>query len=73
MFLLTAQHSRQLDQISEKLGVTTEQLMQNAGRAVARELMRVAKASEGPVVFFIGKGNNGGDGKFAADILSKKK
>lgn len=73
MFLLTAQDSRQLDQISEKLDVTVKQLMQNAGRAVARELMRLAPASEGPIVFFIGKGNNGGDGLAAAEILKKRK
>ncbi|MBI4223757.1 MAG: NAD(P)H-hydrate dehydratase [Deltaproteobacteria bacterium] len=73
MFRLTAQHSRQLDRFSENLCVNSEELLQNAGRGVARELMRVAKASEGPVVFFIGKGNNGGDGKVAADILLKRK
>lgn len=47
--------------------------MQNAGRFVAEELMKRVLPSAGPIVFFLGKGNNGGDGKVAAEILAKKK
>lgn len=78
MLLINSSQARELDHWSEKLGVPTATLMQNAGRAVAEELMkRIRPAGEPvpgePVVFFLGKGNNGGDGRVAARILQQKK
>ncbi|MBN2307019.1 NAD(P)H-hydrate epimerase [Candidatus Peregrinibacteria bacterium] len=53
---------------SEKYGVSTDQMMQNAGRAlhdfVAGELSEVRR-----VLVLAGKGNNGGDAMAAADLL----
>lgn len=72
MRLLNSQQSKQLDDLSETLGVSTAQLMQNAGEVVASELMKRADPKEGPVFVFAGKGNNGGDAKVAAKILEQK-
>src|SRR3989338_6037168 len=72
MQLVNSQQARQLDQLSEQLGVATKQLMENAGKAVAQILMRQTKPTDGYVVFFIGKGNNGGDGLVAQKHLREK-
>ncbi len=72
MLLLNSSQSQQLDKISEQLGVSTEQLMQNAGKAVAAELAKRAKPGGVPIIVFAGKGNNGGDAKIAAKILEKQ-
>lgn len=58
-----------LDKNAEFLGVPTNQLMENAGRAVANEIKK--SFHEKKVTIFCGLGNNGGDGFVAARYLSK--
>ncbi len=56
-----------LDSNSEELGTLTNELMDNAGRALAETIReRYGKARP---LFFIGTGNNGGDGLVAARYL----
>ncbi len=58
-----------LDQNSEYLGVSTLQLMENAGRSVAEEIgARFGAGSS--VVVYAGTGRNGGDGMVAARHLA---
>ncbi len=52
------------------MGVTTDILMENAGRAVAEETQRILEeAKRNSVLVVAGPGNNGGDGLVAARYL----
>ena len=51
------------------LGVPIDQLMENAGRAVAEEIQKPGPGRAGRVVVIAGPGNNGGDGTAAAHYL----
>lgn len=67
--IITSAEMRILDRNSEYLGVSTLQLMENAGRAVADEVgSRFGRGSE--VLIFGGVGRNGGDGMVAARHLA---
>ena len=60
-----------LDRNSEYLGVSTLQLMENAGRSIAEEItVRFGKGSE--VVIYGGTGRNGGDGMVAGRHLAAR-
>jgi len=63
-----AAEARRLDRNAAELGVPTERLMANAGKALAQELARHAPKGA-PVLLLCGKGNNGGDGFAAAAEL----
>ena len=53
-------------------GVPLEKLMDNAGKAVAREVEKRLKGAQPRVLVLCGKGNNGGDGYVAALHLAKR-
>jgi NAD(P)H-hydrate epimerase len=58
-----------LDGNSEELGIETDRLMTNAGKALAESIME--RFERAPVLIFIGSGNNGGDGLVASRFLSE--
>lgn len=61
---------RELDRLAiEEYGISGVVLMENAGRAVAREALAMLESNDGYVVFLAGKGNNGGDAYVAARHL----
>jgi hydroxyethylthiazole kinase-like uncharacterized protein yjeF len=62
---------RQVDRNAESIGLTTEILMENAGRTVAEETSRLVGDVIGKnILVLIGPGNNGGDGLVAARHLN---
>jgi len=69
---LTAAQCRAADRIAhERFGMPTLLLMENAGRIVAEQTMRLMRRTRraGRVVVVCGPGNNGGDGLVAARYL----
>ncbi|MCX5699648.1 MAG: NAD(P)H-hydrate epimerase [Candidatus Omnitrophica bacterium] len=68
--VLTAAQAKALDKRAQKeFGISTLILMENAGRAVMEEALKILKSSQGKVAVFCGMGNNGGDGFCAARHL----
>ena len=69
MRLATAEQSRELDEISQKVyGLTGEVLMESAGALAAREINQsfFPELSRGTMGIVCGPGNNGGDGLVVA-------
>lgn len=67
--LLTAKTAKDIDiKASDKLGISCLVLMENAGKAVAEEAIKMLRGKKS-VAVFCGKGNNGGDGFVAARHL----
>lgn len=72
MKIVTAAEMREIDRAtSEKFGVPSLTLMENAGAAVA-ERVRVFQCGKEKIVVLCGKGNNGGDGFVAARLLHEQ-
>ncbi len=70
MKVLSADEMRRVEQGCAKLGITTDMLMENAGKAVAEETRRIlGDIDKKHVLLLIGPGNNGGDGLVAARYL----
>ena len=67
--LLTAKTAKKIDtKAKDILGVSTLVLMENAGRRVMEEAIKILKDKKS-LAIFCGKGNNGGDGFVAARHL----
>lgn len=67
--LLTVREMAQADRLSVVAGVSSFELMSNAGAAVAREIER--RWTPRPLVVLCGPGNNGGDGFVTACRLAE--
>jgi hydroxyethylthiazole kinase-like uncharacterized protein yjeF len=67
MKIVTAAEMREIDRVtSEKYGVPSLALMENAGSGVAQHVLSLPIADKEPIIVFCGTGNNGGDGLAAA-------
>ncbi|RSK29015.1 NAD(P)H-hydrate dehydratase [Bacillus sp. HMF5848] len=68
--IVKASHMYSIDQYTvEKIGISEAMLMENAGQACARLLMRELLSYHQKVLILIGTGNNGGDGVVIGRIL----
>ena len=74
--VVTAERMKYLDRkATAEYGIPGRQLMENAGKAIAEEILRIAKEELGKApgglnaVVCSGRGNNGGDGLVAARYL----
>src|SRR4030088_1174121 len=73
MKVLTAAQMREADRLtSERYGISSLQLMENAGAAIAEFLReKFASLAQKKIVVLCGKGNNGGDGLVVARLLKE--
>jgi len=68
--VLTAAQAKALDKkANEEFGISTLLLMENAGRSVSEEALKILRSRRGKTAIFCGTGNNGGDGFCAARHL----
>ncbi len=71
MKVVTAEEMRRIDRAAADTGITTDILMENAGRAVAEETRKLVGGVVGRrVLVLVGPGNNGGDGLVAGRYLA---
>ncbi|HYD87421.1 MAG TPA: NAD(P)H-hydrate dehydratase [Vitreimonas sp.] len=68
--IITVAQMRAIDTASARAGVSTRNLMENAGRAVAEAI--VARFTPRPTAVLCGPGANGGDGWVAARALQER-
>ncbi len=72
MYLATAAQMREFERIAiEERRIPSIELMENAAKAVVREILAL-HSGEGAAVTFCGSGNNGGDGLAVARLLLEK-
>ncbi|MBU4560961.1 NAD(P)H-hydrate dehydratase [bacterium] len=74
MRVVTAEEMREIDRKTIASGIPSIELMENAGRAVAKAIKSHYRPLRGKEIsIFCGKGNNGGDGLVIARLLAKEK
>jgi hydroxyethylthiazole kinase-like uncharacterized protein yjeF len=71
MELLTNEQMNEVDRLTISQGIAGIELMENAGRAVADNVLRRHPTGT-PITVVAGPGNNGGDGLIAARLLSER-
>ena len=70
MKVVTVEQMREIDRSAVSIGLSTETLMENAGRAVAEETRKLTGGVIGKhILVIVGTGNNGGDGLVAGRYL----
>ncbi len=70
--VVSVAQTRRIEAAADTAGISYAQMMQNAGRALARRALRHLPEKLPHVLVLVGKGNNGGDGLVAARILAEE-
>ena len=71
MKIASSKEIYQIESNSEKLGITTKILIENAGLKIAQSIINeIENISLTNIIILVGKGNNGNDGLIAASHLS---
>ncbi|GAB4538651.1 MAG: bifunctional ADP-dependent NAD(P)H-hydrate dehydratase/NAD(P)H-hydrate epimerase [Anaerolineae bacterium] len=70
MKIVTTQEMRRIETEADAGGLSFDQMMENAGRAVAQAIDEWIGAEGTHIVILVGPGNNGGDGLVAARHLA---
>lgn len=71
--VVSVQEMQAIEKATDEAGVSYEEMMQRAGRAVAEIVSRMVRdMPEARVLVLVGPGNNGGDGLVAARILAEE-
>ncbi|MCZ6866479.1 MAG: bifunctional ADP-dependent NAD(P)H-hydrate dehydratase/NAD(P)H-hydrate epimerase, partial [Chloroflexi bacterium] len=72
MKIVTVKEMRRLEESASNHGISTDDLMERAGLAVAQEVRKALRTVAGKrVLVLVGPGNNGGDGLVAARHLAR--
>lgn len=71
MYIVTTQQMQAAERAADAAGLSYEQMMDNAGRAVAEAIRARFELEEMPVLILVGPGNNGGDGLVTARYLAQ--
>ncbi|UCB42846.1 MAG: NAD(P)H-hydrate dehydratase [Dehalococcoidales bacterium] len=70
MKVVTVEEMGQIEEVCAKIGLPSDILMENAGKAVAEQVrLRLGAIDQQHVLVMVGPGNNGGDGLVAARYL----
>lgn len=70
--MITVKQMKELEERSEKLGVSRLMLMEHAGKCIFEKVSERVNLENKTIIVFAGPGNNGGDGFVAARWFSKK-
>ena len=70
MYIVSTQQMRAAEKAADAAGLSYEQMMENAGRAVAEAIDTQFDAAGTRVLVLVGPGNNGGDGLVVARHLA---
>ena len=71
MKVVTVEQMQAIERAADAAGVSYARMMENAGRAVAQELLSRLELGGKGVVILVGPGNNGGDGLVAGRYLAQ--
>lgn len=71
MKIVTTEEMRRIETATDAGGLSFDQMMENAGRAVAEAIDEWIEADGANILVLVGPGNNGGDGLVAARHLTE--
>jgi ADP-dependent NAD(P)H-hydrate dehydratase / NAD(P)H-hydrate epimerase len=71
LYIVTSQQMQAAEKAADAAGLSYEQMMENAGRAIAEAITMEFELRQARVLILVGPGNNGGDGLVVARHLAQ--